>query len=67
MNDPWSADADEWEGFVERIDGMIADGGYERDENFLENVAVTVRHSHRVSDRQRKAIDDIEERVRGRG
>ncbi len=61
-HDPWD---NEWEGFLLRLDGMIADGGYERDEEFLSGVRETVQRTRRVSDKQRNAVDDIEERVRG--
>jgi hypothetical protein len=57
---------EEWEVFVERIDDMLADGAWYWAEDTLEGIRDTVRERHAVTERQARAVENIENARRTR-
>jgi hypothetical protein len=74
MADLWGDDDDtsdptDVESFLQRIEDLVEEspGVSKETESFLMGVWDTVRRTNRVSEHQRSAVDDIEERLRDRG
>jgi len=52
----------DWESYVDKIEGMISDGEYKWAEDTLSGILEWVEENGHITDKQMRAVDNIESR-----
>lgn len=53
----------EWDEYLEKVNDMLDSGDYYKSEEFLESVRDWIEEKEHVTDKQKKAIDEIQDSI----